>query len=238
VNNFTCRDPASEKAPKLDSPVRVPAGLHGTDPFLPLGNAAFTQEGYPGSLEVLNDGEESLAYVSGLEKYRDRIRYPLPSAIVSDLQLPGMSGFDVLTWIRERPLLVTIPVYVLTHSRQPQDIQRAFALGAGYVSPSRSPLGGMVRWSSSYPPRRRESPPAHPSGKVSCRNRRSKDGSGRKEPQEDPRRILLRKRENQFSPSVPGSDREGVVRRSFLEAMVRMELRRHRTLGDAASFDR
>jgi CheY-like chemotaxis protein len=93
-------------------------------------SAAFTQEGYPGSLEVLNDGEESLAYFSGLGKYGDRILYPLPSAIVCDLHLPGMSGFDVLTWIRERPLLVTIPVYVLTHSRQPQDIQRAFALGA------------------------------------------------------------------------------------------------------------
>jgi CheY-like chemotaxis protein len=127
-------------------------GLNEADPFLLLGNAkasqsrvvliesdpedvrlltaAFAQERYSGSLEVLNDGEESLAYFSGLGKYEDCVRYPLPSAIVCDLHLPGMSGFDVLAWIRERPLLVTIPLYVLTSSRQPQDIQRAFALGA------------------------------------------------------------------------------------------------------------
>jgi CheY-like chemotaxis protein len=136
VNDPNCRDPALQKSPQSESPARVHASqssvvLIESDPEdVRLLSAAFVQEEYPGSLEVLNDGEESLAYFSGLGKYEDRVRYPLPSAIVCDLHLPGISGFDVLAWIRERPLLVTIPVYVLTHSQQPQDIQRAFALGA------------------------------------------------------------------------------------------------------------
>jgi CheY-like chemotaxis protein len=136
VNDPNGRDPAFRESPRPESPARV-AASHGSVVLIESDpedvrrlSAAFTQEGYPGSLEVLNDGEESLAYFSGLGKYEDRLRYPLPSAIVCDLHLPGMSGFDVLAWIRERPLLVTIPVHVLTHSRQPQDIQRAFALGA------------------------------------------------------------------------------------------------------------
>lgn len=170
MNNSNCRDPASDKSPRPESPAMAPDGLNHTDSLLPLATtkasqssvvliesdpedlrlllAAFTQEGYAGSLEVLSDGEESLSYFSGLGKYEDRVRYPLPSAILCDLHLPGMSGFDVLAWIRERPPLVTIPVYVLTHSRQPQDIQRAFALGARVcltkpITPER--YGALVR---------------------------------------------------------------------------------------------
>jgi CheY-like chemotaxis protein len=81
-------------------------------------------------LEVLTDAEECVAYLAGEGKYQDRGRYPVPSAIVSDLDLSGMSGFGVLAWLRERPELVTIPVFVLAASRQPRDIQRAYALGA------------------------------------------------------------------------------------------------------------
>lgn len=91
---------------------------------------AFSRENHSGRLEVLKDGEEALAYFSGEGKYEDRGRYPLPSAIICELDLSGMSGFEVLEWLRERPRLAVIPVFVLTSSRQPQDVQRAFALGA------------------------------------------------------------------------------------------------------------
>jgi len=91
---------------------------------------AFSRQSRPCPVEVLTDGEECLVYLAGEGKYQDRRRYPVPSAIVCDLDLPGLSGFDVLTWLRERPEFVAIPVFVLTSSRQPRDIQRAYALGA------------------------------------------------------------------------------------------------------------
>ena len=91
---------------------------------------AFRRQHSPCALEILTNGEECLEYLAGAGKYQDRGRYPVPSAIVCDLDLPGLSGFDVLTWLRERPEFVTIPVFVLTSSRQPRDLQRAYALGA------------------------------------------------------------------------------------------------------------
>ena len=91
---------------------------------------AFSRANYPDALEVLKDGEESLAYFAGEGKYGDRSRYPVPTAIILDLDLSGMSGFEVLEWLRDRPQLVTIPVFVLASSRQPRDVQRAYALGA------------------------------------------------------------------------------------------------------------
>jgi CheY-like chemotaxis protein len=81
-------------------------------------------------VEVLKDAEQALEYFSGAGAYGDRTLHPLPSAIVCDLNLPGNSGFTVLAWLREQPLLTAIPVFILTTSRQLQDVQRAYALGA------------------------------------------------------------------------------------------------------------
>jgi CheY-like chemotaxis protein len=50
--------------------------------------------------------------------------------VLLDLKMPRCSGFEVLAWLRERPVLARIPVVVLTSSREPLDIDRAYDLGA------------------------------------------------------------------------------------------------------------
>ena len=54
----------------------------------------------------------------------------LPAMIVLDLKLRGMSGHDLLAWLRERPALAAIPIVVLTGSRASDDLAQAYALGA------------------------------------------------------------------------------------------------------------
>jgi CheY-like chemotaxis protein len=81
-------------------------------------------------VEVLKDGEQAVAYFSGVGEYGDRSRHPLPTAIVCDLNLPESAGFEILAWLREQPLLATVPAFILATSRQLQDVQRASALGA------------------------------------------------------------------------------------------------------------
>jgi len=82
------------------------------------------------SIACVGDGEEAVAYLKGEGPYADRQRYPLPFMLLLDLKLPRLSGHEVLQWLRGQPLLRRLPVVVLTSSREPADINRAYELGA------------------------------------------------------------------------------------------------------------
>lgn len=82
-------------------------------------------------VRVLTKGEDAVAYLEGRGGFTDRSVHPLPGLMILDLLLPGMGGFDLLTWIGDRPALAAaMPVVVLTSSANPVDHERARALGA------------------------------------------------------------------------------------------------------------
>jgi CheY-like chemotaxis protein len=81
-------------------------------------------------LQVVEDGEAALLYLSGQEPYTDRDRYPLPVLILLDLKLPRKSGTEVLMWLRQQPQLKRLPVVVLTSSKEYADINKVYDLGA------------------------------------------------------------------------------------------------------------
>lgn len=81
-------------------------------------------------LQVVEDGEAAIAYLSGQGQYADRNRYPLPALVLLDLKLPRKSGLEVLAWLRQQPGLQRLPVVVLTSSRESLDVARAYDLGA------------------------------------------------------------------------------------------------------------
>lgn len=81
-------------------------------------------------LQVVGEGEVAVSYLSGESPYGDRGRYPLPALMLLDLKLPGMSGFEVLLWLRQQPGLKRLPVVVLTSSKENTDINRAYEVGA------------------------------------------------------------------------------------------------------------
>jgi CheY-like chemotaxis protein len=76
------------------------------------------------------DGQVALDYLSGVGRFADRSKSPIPTAIFLDLKLPLKSGFAVLGWIREQPNLCAIPVVILSSSDEPSDKEKAFTLGA------------------------------------------------------------------------------------------------------------
>lgn len=78
----------------------------------------------------LRNGDEGLGYLAGVGKYSDRIQNPLPALIMLDLKLPGMTGLQLLQWMRTDRQVRRIPVVVLTQDENPTTINAAYDLGA------------------------------------------------------------------------------------------------------------
>ncbi|HET9931899.1 MAG TPA: response regulator [Polyangiaceae bacterium] len=83
-------------------------------------------------IEVVVDGAQALAYLRREPPYADA---PLPDLVLLDLNLPKLSGREVLAEMRKQPALRALPVVVLTSSDAEQDILRSYELGANcYVT--------------------------------------------------------------------------------------------------------
>jgi CheY-like chemotaxis protein len=91
---------------------------------------AFAKAGLAGSLHVVTDGQQAIHYLAGEALFQDRTRYPLPSLILLDLNLPLVSGFDVLRWLRNHPSFAATPVVIFSSSARSEDKQTARLLGA------------------------------------------------------------------------------------------------------------
>jgi CheY-like chemotaxis protein len=78
---------------------------------------------------VVEDGEAALNYLNRREKYANR-EPGNPDLILLDLKLPKINGLEVLAAIKKSDLLRTIPVVVLTSSKEQPDLKTAYELGA------------------------------------------------------------------------------------------------------------
>ncbi len=77
---------------------------------------------------VARDGEEALDYLFRRGPYESRDAGE-PAVVLLDLKLPKVSGMEVLERIKDDPRLRTLPVVVLTSSREEQDLVRSYDLG-------------------------------------------------------------------------------------------------------------
>lgn len=91
---------------------------------------AFERASLANPIQIVRDGEEAIAYLTGDGKYSNRAEYPLPALVLLDLKLPRVDGFEVLSWIRRQPGIRGLPVVVLTSSKDLADVNRAYQLGA------------------------------------------------------------------------------------------------------------
>lgn len=80
-------------------------------------------------IEVVSDGEEALDFIFSRGKFSERNFERFPKLIILDLKLPKVSGLDVLASIKGNPKTRTIPVVVLTTSKEEKDIIESYKLG-------------------------------------------------------------------------------------------------------------
>ena len=71
---------------------------------------------------IKRDGAEALDYLLQRGDYN-------PAVMLLDLKLPKVDGLEVLKTVRETPALRSIPVVMLTSSREEPDLVRAYEMG-------------------------------------------------------------------------------------------------------------
>jgi CheY-like chemotaxis protein len=77
---------------------------------------------------VARDGVEALDYLYRRGHFAERVPGN-PVAIWLDLNMPKLNGLEVLRQLKSDETMRTIPVVVLSASREPKDLQECYALG-------------------------------------------------------------------------------------------------------------
>ncbi|EEF62778.1 response regulator [Pedosphaera parvula] len=114
---------------------------------------ALRKNGIEGPIHIVPNGEEVIKYLRADSPYNDRKTYPFPATIFLDLKMPLRDGFGVLEWLKKHPDCAVIPTIVMTCSSEPDDIKRAYRLGANayMVKPTAiEEFTGMMRLTIDY----------------------------------------------------------------------------------------
>lgn len=80
-------------------------------------------------IEHVVDGAEALDYMFGTGKFAGRDVWDRPRVILLDLKLPKIDGIEVLRRIRQDSRTATVPVVILTSSREERDVMESYKLG-------------------------------------------------------------------------------------------------------------
>jgi CheY-like chemotaxis protein len=90
--------------------------------------SALSENHLANEVVVVRDGEEALDYLHrrGIFKLRTPGH---PAVVLLDLKLPRVDGLEVLRRLKGDPDLGTVPVVMLTSSREEQDLVRSYRLG-------------------------------------------------------------------------------------------------------------
>ncbi len=95
---------------------------------------AFKNNKITNPLYIVRNGEEALALLRNEDAYRDSTRYRRPGIILLDINMPIMNGIEFLKVIKGDEKFMSIPVVVLTTSKEENDRVESFKMSvAGYV---------------------------------------------------------------------------------------------------------
>lgn len=94
-----------------------------------LTQRAFQKNNVKNELVVVSDGREALDWLFGEGEHAGRDPNVLPELILLDVNMPRVSGLEVLEKVRADPRTELVPVVMLTSSKQEEDVIRSYELG-------------------------------------------------------------------------------------------------------------
>lgn len=90
---------------------------------------ALKENNLANNLKWVKDGQEALDFLFAENEYKEREGIKSPKLILLDLKMPKVDGLEVLRKVRANPLTKTLPIVVLTTSKEEQDKIEAYKLG-------------------------------------------------------------------------------------------------------------
>lgn len=91
---------------------------------------ALRKENLANHIHVARDGEEALDFLFCNGAHADRSFDCPPRLILLDLKLPKVDGMEVLRRLKADPRTRSIPVVILTSSKEERDLVQGYGLGA------------------------------------------------------------------------------------------------------------
>ena len=91
---------------------------------------ALRKENLANRIHVVRDGEEALEFLFCTSRYKDRSLEQPPKLVLLDLKLPKIDGMEVLRRLKADRRTCTIPVVILTSSKEERDLVQGYGLGA------------------------------------------------------------------------------------------------------------
>jgi two-component system response regulator len=82
------------------------------------------------SIFVARDGEEALDFIFCRGAFAQRSFDQPPKLVILDLKLPKVDGMEVLKQVKSDPRTKTIPVVIMTSSKEERDLVTGYNLGA------------------------------------------------------------------------------------------------------------
>jgi CheY-like chemotaxis protein len=91
---------------------------------------ALKKSGFTNKLYHVKDGAEALDFLYCKGDYAPRNMMEKPKLILLDLKMPKISGLQVLEKIKSDPIFKSVPVVILTSSKENPDIEKCYSFGA------------------------------------------------------------------------------------------------------------
>jgi two-component system response regulator len=96
---------------------------------LELALRALRKANFSNRIQVARDGAEALEFIFCEGPHSARKIEDVPKVILLDLKLPKVDGLEVLKKLKGDPRTSSIPVVILTSSREQRDVVESYRLG-------------------------------------------------------------------------------------------------------------